>query len=114
MAPTNPYVCSQLKHLIFYHLDLGLLEDALFHSTRLHAYEPRSADAAYLHALCHLRLGQFKLAYEYSKTSGAKGAHLGVAYVFAQACRRLGRYQEGITALERSRGLWGGLNNWSA
>lgn len=83
---------------------------------RLHAYEPRSPDSLYLLALCHLRLGQLKSAYEYSKIHGLKGNHLGCAYVFADVCRALesGKEKEGICALEKSRGLWGGRNNWSA
>lgn len=82
---------------------------------RLHAYEPRSPDSVHLLALCHLRLGELKLAYECSKNQALKGSHLGCAYVFADACRGLGngKEKEGINALEKSRGLWGGRNNWS-
>lgn len=114
MAPMNPHVVSQLRHLIYYHLDNDLVQNALFLAGRLHAYDTRSAESTYLVALCHLRLGQSHLAYECSKLQGSRGAHLGCAYVFAQACLLLPlRQKEGIAALERSRGLWGGRNNWS-
>lgn len=114
MAPTNPHVISQLRHLIYYHLDNDLPQNALFLAGRLHAYDTRSVDSTHLVALCQLRLGQPHLAYESSKLQGSRGAHLGCAYVFAQACLLLPHHQkEGITALERSRGLWGGRNNWS-
>ncbi|KAI9792189.1 MAG: anaphase-promoting complex subunit cdc27 [Peltula sp. TS41687] len=115
MSPTNPYVAAQLRHLIYYHLDNNHLRNALFMAGRLHAYEPRSADSVHLLTLCHLRLGELKLAYECGKSQALKGTHLGCAYVFADVCRGLrnGKEKEGITALEKSRGLWGGRNNWN-
>ena len=112
MAPSNHHVVSQLRQLIYYHLDCNVLESALFMAGRLHAYEPRAAEAAYLLALCHLRLGQAQAAHDYSKNAGSRGAHLGCAYVFAQACLGLGKYTEGVTALERSKGLWSTRNSW--
>ncbi|KAL9129588.1 MAG: hypothetical protein Q9217_002008 [Psora testacea] len=114
MAPTNPHVISQLRQLIYYHLDCNLLRNALFFAGRLHAYEPRSSEAAYLLALCHLRLGQLKAAYDSSRNSGSRGTHLGCSYVFAQACLGLERYVEGVTALDRSKGLWAVRNSWGA
>ena len=112
MAPSNPHVAAQLKNLIYYHLDNNLLSNALFLATRLYAFEPK-ADSAYLLALCHLRNRDLKSAYETSRIAGSRGSHLGAAYVFAEACRGLGKYVEGINALDKSRGLWGGRNNWS-
>ena len=108
----NPHVTAQLRQLIYYHLDCNLLRNALFFAGRLHAYEPRSSEAAYLLALCHLRLGQLKAAYDSSRSSGSRGTHLGSSYVFAQACLGLERYVEGTTALDRSRGLWTVRNSW--
>lgn len=114
MSPTpNSYVATQLRQLIYYHLDNDLVQNALFLASRLHAQEPRSADAAHLLALCHLRLGRLKAAYDYSREKGFRGQHLGCAYVFAQACLGLERYPEGITALDRARGFWGGRNHWN-
>ncbi|KAB2578496.1 Protein bimA [Lasiodiplodia theobromae] len=114
MSPTpNPYVATQLRQLIYYHLDNDFVQNALFLAGRLHGQEPRSPDAAHLLALCNLRLGRLKAAYDYSREKGFRGHHLGCAYVFAQACLGLGRYPEGITALDRARGQWGGRNHWN-
>jgi len=113
MLPHNPAIAAQLRQLIFYHLDNDLSQNALFFATRLHALDPRSSEAAHLLAWCHLRLGQLKAAYDYSRDKGFRGQHLGCAYVFAQACLGLERYQDGILALERSRGHWAARNAWS-
>ncbi|KAK8234635.1 hypothetical protein HDK77DRAFT_318271 [Phyllosticta capitalensis] len=113
MAPSTSHVATQLRQLVFYHLDNDLTQNALFTAGRLHGQDPRSADAAHLFALCHLRLGNLKAAYDYSREKGFRGHHLGCAYVFAQACLGLQRYHEGITALDRARGFWGGRNHWN-
>ena len=112
MPPPNPHIISQLRQLIYYHLDCNLLRNALFLAGRLHAYEPRSPEASYLLALCHLRLGQLKAAYDTSRNAGSRGTHLGCSYVFAQACLGLEKYVEGVTAIDRSKGLWSARNNW--
>ena len=112
MAPANICVSQQLRQLIYYHIDNNLLRNALFFAERLLAYDPRSTESAYLLALCHLRLGDPASAYEYSKPAGSRGTHLACAYVYAQACLALERYKDGITALEKSRGLWGGKNGF--
>ncbi|MDI1489002.1 MAG: anaphase-promoting complex subunit cdc27 [Ramalina farinacea] len=63
MAPgNNPHVVSQLRQLIYYHLDCNLTRNALFFAGRLTAYEPRSSEAAYLLSLCYLKLGQLSAA----------------------------------------------------
>lgn len=113
MSPSISYISGQLRQLIYYHLDNNLCRNALFLAGRLHAYEPRTAEASYLLALCHLQNGQVKAAYDYSRNFGSRGTHLGCSYVFAQACLDLGKYLEGITALERSKGLWASKNHWS-
>jgi anaphase-promoting complex subunit 3 len=113
MAPANPYIATQLRQLIYYNLDNNLVRNALFLADRLHAYEPRSAEASYLLALCHLHSGQPKTAWEHSRNAGSRGNHLGCSYVFAQACLDLGKYLEGITALERCRPVWVTKNHWS-
>ena len=112
MPPSNPHIISQLRQLIYYHLDCNLLRNALFLAGRLHAYEPRSSEASYLLSLCHLRLGQLKAAYDSSRNAGSRGTHLGCSYVFAQACLGLERYVEGVTAIDRSKGLWSARNSW--
>ena len=108
----NPYIPNYLRQLVYYHLDCNLLRNALFFAGRLYAYEPRSAEAAYLVALCHLRLAQPKAAYDYSRIFGSRGAHLGCAYVFAQACLILEKNLEGATALEKCRVMWSSRSNW--
>ena len=113
MSPANHHITNQLRQLIYYNLDCNNAQNALFLAGRLHAYEPRASEAAYLLALCHLRLGQLRAAYDYSKYSGSRGTHLGCSYIHAQACLGLEKYKEGVTALERSRSLWIGKSNWN-
>ena len=112
MSPTNHSCANQLRHMIYYNLDLNLLDNALFLANRLLAYEPRTSEAIYLVGLCNLRLHRYKLAYECSKSSGTRSNHLGCAYVFAQACLNIGKYGEGVMALERLRSHWRGKNSW--
>ncbi|TQS36718.1 hypothetical protein Golomagni_02823 [Golovinomyces magnicellulatus] len=112
MAPSDSYIIGQLRHLIYYHIDNNLLHNALFFAERYLIYDQRNLESAYLLSLCHLRLGDNASAYEYSKSAGSRGAHLGCAYVFAQACLALEKYKEGIGALEKSKGLWLGKNNF--
>jgi len=113
MLPTeNAHVASQLRNQIYYSLDNELLTTALFHAGRLHGYDPRNGDSAHLIALCHYRLGQYRAAYDYSREKGYRGTHLGCAYIFAQSCLALQKFQEGTTALDRARGLWALRNHW--
>lgn len=107
------HVAGQLRHLIYYHLDNNMIRNALFLATRLHAYEPRSFEAQYLLSLCQLHNGEVKAAYQSSFQTGSRGLHAGCAYVFAQACLDLGKYLDGVTALERSKSLWASKNHWS-
>ena len=113
MTPSNPHISSQLRQLIFYHLDNNLVRNALFFAGRLHAYETRSLEAAYLLSLCHLQSGQVKAAWDYSKGPGSRGTHTGCSYVYAQACLDLGKYVDGASALERCKSLWISKNSWS-
>ena len=113
MAPT-PYspVSSQLRQLIYYHLDNNLLKNALFLASRLVAYESRSSEAAYLLACCQFQSGFLKAAWDTSRAAAVKGNHLGCAYVFAQSSLELGRFLEGLTALEKCKHLWQTRNSW--
>jgi anaphase-promoting complex subunit 3 len=113
MAPSIPHIATQLRQLIYYHLDNLLLRNALFLSERLVAYEPRSPEAAYLLALCQFQSGLTKAAWDSSRNFGTRGSHLGCAYVYAQACLELGRYVEGLAALERTKHLWQSKNHWA-
>ncbi|KAI9654104.1 MAG: anaphase-promoting complex subunit cdc27 [Bathelium mastoideum] len=113
MSPSTPYVASQLRQLIFYHLDNDFLENALFMAERLQALEPKSPDAAHLLSLCNLRLRRYKAAHEHSLKHGSLGKHLGCAYVFAQACLALKLYSEGIIALQKAKQGRSGESNWN-
>ncbi|KAJ5590293.1 20S cyclosome subunit (BimA/Nuc2/Cdc27) [Penicillium hetheringtonii] len=113
MALSTGHVASQLRHIIYYHLDNNLIRNALFLAERLHAYEPRSFEAQYLLSLCHLHNGEIKAALEFSQPSGSRGLHAGCSYVYAQACLDLGKYLDGATALERSKALWATKNHWN-
>ncbi|KAL2803015.1 protein bima [Aspergillus granulosus] len=113
MSPSTSHIASQLRQLIYYHLDNNMVRNALFLAGRLHAYEPRTSEASYLLALCYLQSGQVKAAWETSRNFGTRGTHLGCSYVYAQACLDLGKYPDGINALERSKALWASRNHWN-
>ena len=113
MPPSTTYIATQLRQLIYYHLDNNLLDNALFLAGRLSAYEPRSPEAAYLQALCQFQSGHIKAAWDSSRIHATRGNHLGCCYIYAQASLELGRYVEGITALERSKNLWQMRNSWN-
>ena len=113
MAPSTTHIASQLRQLIYYHLDNNLVRNALFLSGRLSAYEPRSPEAAYLLALCQFQSGQYKAAWDSTRLHATRGHHLGCCYIYAQASLELGRFVEGITALERSKSLWQNKNTWN-
>lgn len=110
---TNPCIISQLRSQIYYHLDNNLVRNALFLAGRLLSYEPRSPEAAYLLSLCQLQAGQIKGAWESTRFHASRGTHLGCCYVHAQASLELGRFVEGITALEQARPLWVNRNSWN-
>lgn len=103
---------AELRQIVLYHLDQGLLNNALFVAGRLHALDARNLHSLHLLALCHLRNAQARLAYHYSQQAARRGLHLGCAYVLAQACLELSKRSEGIDALERVRHLWDGKNDW--
>ncbi|KAB5570489.1 hypothetical protein GE09DRAFT_709383 [Coniochaeta sp. 2T2.1] len=108
MAPNGAAVTVLLKQTVFYHLDNFTYDNALFFAERLQAQDPKSGESAYILALCHLRLGDYQSAIEISKH---RGIHLGCAFVFAQACLQVDQYKDGITALEKCRGLWANKSN---
>ncbi|PSR83779.1 hypothetical protein BD289DRAFT_277516 [Coniella lustricola] len=110
MAPLVATSNEMLQHAVYYHLDNNSLDNALFFAERLGAQD-KTAETAFLSALCHFRLGDDRTAYHCSKAAGYRGIHLGCSYVFAQASLRMGLWKDGITALEKSRGLWPTKNN---
>ncbi|KAI3394144.1 hypothetical protein diail_3154 [Diaporthe ilicicola] len=111
MAPSPTGTNEILRQAVYYHLDNLSPNNALFFAERLCAQDKeKQTEATFLHALCHLRLGDDRSAYEVSKASGYRGTHLGCSFVFAQACLRMELWKEGITALEKSRVLWTSKN----
>lgn len=106
MAPNNAAIGGLMRHVIHYHLDNSSYSNALFFAERYVAQDPKSTEAAYLVALSHLRLRDFRSAYDLSKPYGYRGMHLGCVWVFAQACLALERFKDGITAMEKSRPSW--------
>jgi anaphase-promoting complex subunit 3 len=113
MSPASGVAASQLRQLIFYHIDNELLDNASFLAGRLYALEPRNPDSSHLLALTSLRQRKPKSAYEAAHRYGSGGRHLGCAYIFAQACLELGKNLEGTTALEKAKTLWQGRSNWN-
>ncbi|KAI0879605.1 tetratricopeptide [Hypoxylon argillaceum] len=106
MPPSSAAITAQLRQTVHYHLDNHSYDNALFFSERLSAHDHRSGESAYLLALCHFRLGDYRSAYDISKAANYRGLHLNCAYIFAQACLLIERYKDGITVLEKSRALW--------
>lgn len=106
MAPNTVAVGGLLRQTIHYHLDNASYENALFFAERFAAQDPRSGEAAYLVATSQFHLRDFRSAYDASKPAGYRGVHLGCAWVFGQSCLALERYKDGISALEKSKGLW--------
>lgn len=113
MSPSTGIAASQLRQLIFYHVDNELLDNANFLAGRLYALEPRNPDSSHLLALTYLRQRRFKAAYDSAQRYGLSGRHLGCAYIFAQACLELGKHLEGTTALDKAKSLWNGRSNWN-
>ncbi|KAL1901345.1 anaphase-promoting complex subunit cdc27 [Sporothrix stenoceras] len=106
MAPNSAAVTGLLRQAIHYHLDNGSWDNALFFAERLSAHDARSNESAYLLALAHFRLGDYRSSYEFSKPLGYRGLHLGCAFVFAQSCLALERFRDGAVALEKAKNLW--------
>ncbi|OLN95639.1 Protein bimA [Colletotrichum chlorophyti] len=111
MAPTSAAITGLLRQVVYYHVDNSAYDNALFFAERLNAQDPKSSESAHLLALCHLRLGDHRTAFEISRPSASRGTNLGAAWVFAQACMSLERYKEGINALEKARDKWLGRIN---
>ncbi|KAI1105931.1 putative 20S cyclosome subunit [Jackrogersella minutella] len=106
MAPTGSAIAGQLKQVVYYHLDNLSYNNALFFAERLVAHDPCSNDSVYLLSLCHLRLGDHHIALETSEPAVDRGGNVSCSYIFAQCCLELGRYKDGIMALDRCRSLW--------
>jgi anaphase-promoting complex subunit 3 len=108
MAAAKPHIHQHFREVIWYSLDNNLVSNALFVAERLLALNDRDQESRHLLGLCHLRADRPSSAYNI--TSGFR--HLGCLYVFAQSCRKLGRYREGLLSLESA--LRQAPGKWSA
>lgn len=98
MATTAPkaHVHEHFQQIIWYSLDNNLVSNAIFIAERLLALNDRDQSSRYLLGLCMLRAG--RASSTYNVTNGHR--HLGCSYIFAQSCKELGKYREGLLALE--------------
>jgi anaphase-promoting complex subunit 3 len=92
----KPHVHEHFRQVVWYSLDNNLITNALFVAERLLALNDRDQSSRHLLGICFLRAGRPSSAY--NVTGGTR--HLGCAYVFAQSCRELAKYREGMLALE--------------
>ena len=105
---TTANVQEHFRQVVWYSLDNNLLSNALFVAERLLALNDRDSNSRHLLGICLLRAGRPSSAY--NVTSGSR--HLGCSYVFAQSCKELAKYREGILALENC--LTQNPNKWTA
>jgi anaphase-promoting complex subunit 3 len=90
------HVLEHFRQIVWYSLDNNLLDNALFVAERLLALNEDNEDSRHLLGLCLLRASRFLSSYSVTRGS----AHLGCSFVFAQTCKQLEKYGEGVTALE--------------
>jgi anaphase-promoting complex subunit 3 len=90
------HILDHFRQIIWYSLDNNLLDNALFVAERLLALNERNQDSRHLLGLCMLRAGRPSSAYSTTQNC----SHLGCSFVYAQACKQLGKYREGLLALE--------------
>jgi len=90
------HVLEHFRQIIWYSLDNNLLDNAVFVAERLFALDNDDQDSRHLLGLSMFRAG--RIFSSYSMTRGS--THLGCAFVFAQACKRLEKYSEGLSAIE--------------
>ena len=93
---TKQHIQEHFQQIIWYSLDNNLINNALFVAERLLALNDRDQNSRHLLGLCFLRAGRHASAYHLTNSH----KHLGCSYVFAQSCKEMGKYREGIVALE--------------
>ncbi|BFZ60330.1 anaphase-promoting complex subunit cdc27 [Saitoella coloradoensis] len=101
MAP-QPHVVQLFREVIWHSLDNGLESNASFVAERLLAYDNKDPDAKHLLALSYLRSGKTQQAMAVTENV----RHAGCAYIYAQCCLQVGKYSEGIVALEDLGSQW--------
>jgi len=92
----KPHIQEHFQQIIWYSLDNNLINNALFVAERLLSLNDRDQNSRHLLGLCFLRAGRHASAYHVTNSY----KHLGCSYVFAQCCKEMGKYREGIVALE--------------
>ena len=107
-ATPKPHIQEHFQQIIWYSLDNNLVNNALFVAERLLAVNDRDQNSRHLLGLCFLRAGRPASAYHVTNSY----KHLGCSYVLAQSCKEMGKYREGIVALENC--LSQLPNKWSA
>jgi hypothetical protein len=108
MSAVKPHIHEHFQQIIWYSLDNNLVNNALFVAERLLALNDRDQNSRHLLGLCFLRAGRASSAYNI--TNGHR--HLGCCYVFAQSCKELGKFREGLLSLENC--LTQLPNKWTA
>lgn len=100
MDPETPFIAQHLRSVVIHSLDNFNFKNAEFACERLLSLTSDDADSVYLYALTLFRQGRYKAVY-IQTGEGARNmeSHLGCAYLFAQACYHLQRYNEGIFRL---------------
>jgi anaphase-promoting complex subunit 3 len=108
MSNAKSHIPEHFRQIIWYSLDNSLVNNALFVAERLLALNDRDPDSRHLLGICFLRAGRASSAY--TATRGFR--HPGCSYVFAQSCKEMGRFREGLIALENA--LSQSPKKWSA
>jgi len=108
MASAKSHIPEHFRQIIWYSLDNSLVNNALFVAERLLALNDRDPDSRHLLGICFLRAGRTSSAY--TATRGSR--HPGCSYVFAQSCKEMGKFREGLFALENA--LNQSPKKWSA
>lgn len=99
----QPYTVQQLRSIVLYNLDNGLVDSAEFAAERLLAEAGDSdPDSIHLYSLVLLKKLRYKAAYN----ATANVQHPGCAYVFAKAALELEQGTEGVYALTSTQHLW--------
>lgn len=87
-------------------LDGAIYPSAVFLCERLVALDPENKDWRHLMGLVYQRSGKYALAINATMYGSGHLQHLGCAYVYSQCCHQLGKYIDGITALEAVQSQW--------
>lgn len=93
---------DRLKCLIWYCIDNQNYDNSIFYSERLHAIED-SNESLYLLAYSHFLNLDYNIVYD---LLDRVISHVPCTYLFARTSLILGRYKQGISAVEACRSNW--------